>query len=84
MANHRSALKAARQSEARKESNKYHARTMRNALKDMRKTTDKAEAAEKLPKLDSMLDRLAKKNVIHKKKAANLKSSIKKHADSLK
>jgi len=84
MANHRSALKAARQSEGRKESNKYHARTMRNALKDMRKTTDKAEAAGKVTKLDSMLDRLAKKNLIHKNKAANLKSSIKKHADGLK
>ena len=84
MANHNSALKANRQSEARKESNKYHARTMRNALKNMRKTTDKAEAGELLPKLNSMLDRLAKKNVIHKNKAANLKSSITKHVSSLK
>ena len=84
MANHNSALKANRQSEARKESNKYHARTMRNALKNMRKTTDKAEAGELLPKLNSMLDRLAKKNVIHKNKAANLKSSKTKHVSGLK
>jgi small subunit ribosomal protein S20 len=84
MANHNSALKATRQSEARKESNKYHARTMRNALKNMRKTTDKAEAGELLPKLNSMLDRLAKKNIIHKNKASNLKSSITKHVTGLK
>ena len=57
---------------------------MRNALKNMRKTTDKAEAGELLPKLNSMLDRLAKKNVIHKNKAANLKSSITKHVSGLK
>ena len=84
MANHGSALKAARQSEARRESNRYHARTMRNTLKTMRKTTDKAEAEKMLPELNSMLDKLAKKNVIHKKKASNLKSSIMKHAKNLK
>lgn len=84
MANHGSALKASRQSEARQESNRYHARTMRNALKKMRKTTDKAEAEKMLPELNSMLDKLAKKNVIHKKKASNLKSSVTKHTQSLK
>jgi len=84
MANHKSALKATRQAEARKEDNKYYARTMRNALKKMRKTTDKAEADKMLPELNAVLDKLAKKNVIHKNKASNLKSSIKKHAQSLK
>lgn len=84
MANHKSALKAARQAEARKEDNKYFARTMRNALKKMRKITDKAEADKMLPELSAVLDKLAKKNVIHKNKAANLKSSITKHAHSLK
>jgi small subunit ribosomal protein S20 len=84
MANHKSALKAARQAEARKEDNKYYARTMRNALKKMRKTSDKAEADKMLPELNAVLDKLAKKNVIHKNKAANLKSSITKHAQSLK
>lgn len=83
MANHKSALKAARQSETRKEDNKYYARSMRNALKKIRKTSEKAEAAEMLPKLNSMLDKLAKKNIIHKKKASNLKSSITKHVSSL-
>jgi small subunit ribosomal protein S20 len=84
MANHKSALKAARQAEARKEDNKYYARTMRNALKKIRKTTDKAEADKMVPELSAVLDKLAKKNVIHKNKAANLKSSITKHAQSLK
>ncbi len=83
MANHKSALKAARQAEARKEGNKYYARSMRNALKKIRKTSEKAEATEMLPKLNSMLDKLAKKNIIHKKKASNLKSSITKHVSSL-
>ena len=84
MANHKAALKAARQAEARKEDNKYHARTMRNALKKIRKTTDKAEAEKMLPELSAVLDKLAKKNVIHKSKASNLKSSITKHAQGLK
>ncbi|HNT92810.1 MAG: 30S ribosomal protein S20 [Bacteroidales bacterium] len=84
MANHKSALKAARQAEARREDNKYYARTMRNALKKMRKTTEKAEADKMLPELSAVIDKLAKKNVIHKNKAANLKSSITKHAQNLK
>ena len=84
MANHKSALKAARQAETRKEDNKYFARTMRNSLKKIRKTTEKAEAEKMLPELNAMLDKLAKKNVIHKNKASNLKSSITKHAQSLK
>ncbi len=83
MANHKSALKAARQAETKKENNKYHARTMRNSLKKIRKTTDKAEADKMLPELSAMLDKLAKKNVIHKNKAANLKSSITKQVKSL-
>ena len=83
MANHKSALKANRQAESRKESNKYYARTMRNALKNIRKSTDKTEATEMLPKVSSMLDKLAKKNVIHRNKASNLKSSISKHVNSL-
>ncbi len=83
MANHKSALKAARQAEVKKESNKYYARTMRNALKKIRKTTDKTEAAEQLPKMNAMLDKLAKKNVIHKNKASNLKSSVTKHVNGL-
>jgi small subunit ribosomal protein S20 len=56
---------------------------MRNALKEFRGTTTKKEAGTMLPKITSMLDRLAKKNIIHQKKAANLKSSLAKHVNSL-
>ena len=84
MANHKSALKTVRKTETRKADNKYYARTMRNALKRMRNTTGKAEAEKMLPELNAMLYKLAKKNVIHKNKASNLKSSITKHAQSLK
>jgi small subunit ribosomal protein S20 len=83
MANHKSSEKRIRQIEVRNESNKYYAKTTRNALKAIRATTSKEEAGALLPKLTSMLDKLAKKNIIHKKKASNLKSSIMKHVSSL-
>ena len=83
MANHKSSEKRIRQIEVRKENNKYYAKTMRNALKKLRDTTAKEEATVMLPKVTSMLDKLAKKNVIHKKKAANLKSSLTKLVGSL-
>ncbi len=83
MANHKSAEKRIRNSESKRERNRYQAKTMRNALKDLRSTRNKEEAAKKLPELASMLDKLAKKNVIHKNKAANLKSSLTKHVKSL-
>jgi small subunit ribosomal protein S20 len=84
MANHKSSEKRIRQIAVRKENNKYYAKTTRNALKTIRATSNKEEAVVMLPKLTSMLDRLAKKNIIHKKKASNLKSSIVKHVTSLK
>jgi small subunit ribosomal protein S20 len=84
MANHKSSEKRNRQTSVRNESNKYYAKTMRNTLRDIRATTDKKEATELAPKMNSMLDRLAKKNIIHPKKAANLKSSVTKHINSLK
>jgi small subunit ribosomal protein S20 len=83
MANHKSSEKRIRQIDVRKENNKYYAKTTRNALKTLRSTSNKEEAAVLLPKLTSMLDKLAKKNIIHKKKASNLKSSIVKHVSSL-
>jgi small subunit ribosomal protein S20 len=83
MANHKSSQKRIRQTETKNESNKYYAKTTRNALKALRTTTNKEEATALAPKLTSMLDKLAKKNVIHKKKASNLKSSITKHVNSL-
>jgi small subunit ribosomal protein S20 len=83
MANHQSAKKRIRQDDIKRVSNKYHARTMRNALKKLRGTSDKAEATELYPLVVSMLDRLVKKNLIHKNKAANLKSSLNSHVTSL-
>jgi small subunit ribosomal protein S20 len=84
MANHKSSEKRIRQTAIRKESNKYYAKTMRNALKKIRSTTSKEEAGTMLHEVTSMLDRLAKQNVIHTNKAANLKSSLAKHVNSLK
>ncbi|MHC1703064.1 MAG: 30S ribosomal protein S20 [Tenuifilaceae bacterium] len=83
MANHKSAEKRNRQTEERRLHNRYFARTTRNAVKDLRTTTDKSAATELLPKVSSMLDKLAKKNIIHKNKAANLKSSLTKHVTTL-
>jgi len=83
MANHKSALKRIRQSETKRVHNKYYARTTRNAIKALRGTTEKAAAQEMLPKVSSMLDKLAKKNIIHKNKAANLKSSLTLHVNAL-
>lgn len=76
MANHASAEKRARQSEKRRVHNKYYARTTRNAIKALRNTTEKDAALALLPKVSSMLDKLAKTNVIHANKASNLKSGI--------
>ncbi len=83
MAHHKSALKRIRQAEARRLHNKYFARTARNAVKKLRSTTDKTEAAEMLPKVSSMLDKLAKRNIIHDNKAANLKSGLTRYVCSL-
>ncbi|MFZ0280932.1 MAG: 30S ribosomal protein S20 [Bacteroidales bacterium] len=83
MANHKSSKKRIRQIKTRNEGNKYYAKTMRNALKSIRSTTKKEEAVVLLPKMNAILDKLAKKNIIHKNKASNLKSSLVKHVDSL-
>lgn len=76
MANHKSSLKRIRQAEKRKLHNHYYAKTARNAVRDLRATTNKEEAAAMLPKVSSMLDKLAKRNIIHRNKAANLKSKL--------
>jgi small subunit ribosomal protein S20 len=83
MANHQSAKKRIRQSEKRRLHNKYYAKTTRNAVRKLRATTEKGEATELFPKVVSMLDKLAKKNVIHTNKAANIKSSLALHVNSL-
>lgn len=81
MANHQSSIKRIRQSSARRLRNRYYAKTARNAVRKLRATTDKSEAVVLLPKISSMLDKLAKKNVIHKNKASNLKSKLALHVN---
>ena len=76
MANTASAKNADRQSERPRLHNRYYAKTTRNAIRDIRNTTDKAEAEKNAPKVFSMIDKLAKSGLIHKNKAANLKSGI--------
>ena len=76
MANHKSAIKRIRSNDAKRIRNRYQAKTVRNAVKVLRGTTDKNEAISRLPKVIAMLDKLAKKNVIHKNKASNLKSKL--------
>ncbi len=83
MANHKSAIKRIRSNESRRLQNKYHSKTMRNAVKKFRNLTDKKQAAEQLPEVISIIDKVAKKSVIHKNKAANLKSKLAKHVNSL-
>ena len=83
MANHKSALKRIRQTETRNEHNRYYAKTMRNAVRKLRAMTDKEEAEKMFPKVQKMLDKLAKTNIIHKNKAANLKSKLAKHIKNL-
>jgi small subunit ribosomal protein S20 len=83
MANHLSAKKRIRQTEKRRLHNRYYAVTTRNAVRKLRKTTNKEEAQSLYPGVVSMLDRLAKRNVIHKNKASNLKSKLAKYINKL-
>jgi len=83
MANHKSALKRIRQSEKNRLHNRYYARTMRNAIKKLRTLENKSEASEQLPSVLSMIDKNAKRSIIHKNKAGNLKSKLTKHVNAL-
>lgn len=83
MANHKSSLKRIRQDKVKALHNKYYAKTMRNAVRRFRNLTDKEEAVKLYPSIQKMLDKLAKVNIIHKNKAANLKSSLAKHVAAL-
>jgi len=83
MANHQSAIKRNKQAEIKKLHNKYYTRTTRNAIKQLRGTTEKTAATELYPKVVSMLDKMAKHSRIHKNKAANLKSKLAKFVNSL-
>jgi small subunit ribosomal protein S20 len=83
MANHKSALKRIRSNDKKRVLNKYQHKTTRNAIKALRLTTVKSEASEKLSSVISMIDKLAKRNIIHDNKASNLKSKLTKHVASL-
>ena len=83
MANHASAKKRTRQNETRRLHNRYYAKTTRNAIRALRNTTDKEAAEALLPKVSAMIDKLAKVNIIHKNKAANLKSCIAVYVNNL-
>ncbi len=83
MANHKSSLKRIRSNEAKRLRNKYQHKTTRNAIKKLRELTKKKDAETLFPSVVSMIDRLAKNNIIHANKAANLKSGLSKHVASL-
>jgi len=83
MAHHKSAKKRIRSDNAKRLHNRYYAKTARNAVKKLRKKDNKEEALEDLPGVISLIDRVEKKNIIHKNKASNLKSKLTKHVNSL-
>lgn len=83
MANHKSSIKRIRSNDAKRLRNRYQARTMRNALKDLNNDTEKASADAKLPKVVALIDKLAKRKIIHSNKAANLKSKLTKRVNAL-
>jgi small subunit ribosomal protein S20 len=83
MANHKATKKDVRQSAKRRERNRYTGKTTRNAIRDLKGTTDKAAAGKSLPEVISMIDKLAKTGVIHKNKASNLKSKLTKKVNAL-
>ena len=83
MANHKSAIKRIRSNEKRRVLNKYQHKTARNAIKTLRETSKKGDAVKLLPTVFNMIDKLAKKNIIHDNKAANLKSGLQMHVNGL-
>jgi small subunit ribosomal protein S20 len=84
MANHKSAIKRIRSNDAKRVRNRYVSKTTRTSVKKLRTSTDKKEATALLPKVSAMVDKLAKRNIIHKNKASNLKSKLTKKVASLK
>ena len=83
MANHKATKKDVRQSSKRRERNKYYGKTTRNAIRDLKGLTDKKVVGEKTSEVISMIDRLAKRGIIHKNKASNLKSKLSKKANAV-
>ncbi len=83
MAHHKSALKRIRQNDKRRLQNRYYKKTARTAIKNLRELKDQAEALTFLPKVVSMVDKLAKRGNIHRNKASNLKSGLMRHVNAL-
>ncbi|MDA0780398.1 MAG: 30S ribosomal protein S20 [Bacteroidetes bacterium] len=83
MANHKSALKRIRSNETKRQRNRFQHKTTRNAIRDFKALEKKKDAETKLPLVVSMIDKLAKNNIIHANKAANLKSKLAKHVSTL-
>jgi small subunit ribosomal protein S20 len=83
MANHKATLKDVRQATKRRERNKYYGKTTRNAIRDLKDIKDAKAAGAKLSEVASMIDKLAKRGIIHKNKAANLKSGLTKKVNNL-
>lgn len=83
MANHSATKKDVRQATKRRESNRYYGKTTRNAIRDLKSNTDKKVYEEQLPDVVSMIDKMAKRGIIHKNKAANLKSKLAKKAKAV-
>jgi small subunit ribosomal protein S20 len=83
MANHKATQKDVRQAGKRRERNKYYGKTTRNAIRDLKALKENKEAGDVLPKVSSMIDKLAKKGIIHKNKAANIKRKLAKKVNAL-
>jgi small subunit ribosomal protein S20 len=83
MANHKSAIKRIRSNEKKRLANRYYAKTMRTMVKKFRSLKDRKAAEEQLPQVFSVIDKLAKKTIIHKNKAANLKGKLARKVNSL-
>lgn len=83
MANHKATKKDVRQADKRRDRNRYYGKTTRNAIRDLKAIKGQKEAGEKLPEVAAMIDKLAKKGVIHKNKAANLKSKLARRVNTI-
>jgi small subunit ribosomal protein S20 len=83
MANHQATKKDVRQADKRRDRNRYYGKTTRNAVRELREVKEQKEAGAKLPEVSSMIDKLAKKGIIHKNKAANLKRKLARKINTL-
>jgi small subunit ribosomal protein S20 len=83
MANHQATKKDVRQATKRRDSNRYYGKTTRNAIRDLKELKDNKSASGQLPEEISMIDKLAKKGIIHKNKAANIKSKLTRRVNGL-